>query len=108
MSEGRNDFKQDWTKIKENLLDFSQQALDMAKKGEEQLIKFSQKGRLHLNSAALKLKKEHLYHLIGQEYIRAKCPAAPTPKLKRLIDELNKIDQERKILARKIKSGHHR
>ena len=104
MSEGKNDFKQDWTKIKEQLLDFSQQAIDMAKKGEEQIVKFSQKGRLHLSSATLKLKKEQVLHLVGQEYIRAKCPAAPTPKLKRLIDELNKIDQERKILAKQIKS----
>ncbi|MEI8011128.1 MAG: hypothetical protein WCI27_01415 [Candidatus Omnitrophota bacterium] len=105
MPEGKNDFMQDWSKIKEQLLDYSQQAVVMAKKGEEQLLKFSHKGVMHLDATALRLKKESLYHSIGQEYIRAKCPSTPTLKLKRLIEEFNKLEQERKALAKQLRSA---
>jgi hypothetical protein len=98
-------FQKDWPKIKKQLLDFSQQAVQMAKKGEKEFIRLSNRGKLHINSTALTLKKEHLYHLIGQEYIRAKCPATPTAKLKQLVEEIGKIDKDQKTLDRQIKSG---
>ena len=101
----KKDFKKEWPKIKKQLLDFSQQALHMAQKGEKEVVRLSQRGKLHLNSTALTLKKEHLYHLIGQEYIRAKCPSAPTAKLKQLVDEFNKIEKDHKALERQIKTG---
>ena len=107
MSEGRNDFKQEWPKIKKQLFNFSKQAVDMAQKGEEEFVRLSQKGKLHLNATTLSLKKNYLHHLIGQEYTRAKCPAAPTPKLKQLIEKVNKIDQEKKIVDRQIKSKRY-
>ena len=97
-------FKEDWPQIKKQLLDFSQQAVQMAKKGEKEFVRLSHRGKLHLNSTALTLKKEHLYHLIGQEYIRAKCPSEPTPKLKQLVDEISRIEREQKTLERQIKS----
>src|SRR5262245_51833993 len=96
-------FTKEWPKIKKQLLDFSQQAVQMAKKGEKEFVRLSHRGKLHINSTALTLKKEHLYHLIGQEYVRAKCPAAPTPKLKQLVGEFEKIDKEQRGLERQIK-----
>jgi hypothetical protein len=104
MPSGKNDLGKEWARIKGQLLDYSQQALAMAHKGEEQLVKFSRQGILHLDATALRLRKEELCHRIGQEYMRAKCPAVPTPKLKRLIDEFNKMETERKALAKKLKA----
>ena len=103
MTDERKDFKKEWPKIKKQLLDFSQQAVEMAKKGEKEFIRLSERGKLHINSTALTLKKEHLYHLIGQEYVKAKCPAAPTAKLKQLIEEIEKIEKDRRTLDRQIK-----
>ena len=77
----------------------------MAKKGEKQFVRLSHRGKLHLDSTALSLKREHLYHLIGQEYVHAKCPAKPTAKLKGLIEEVNQIEKDRKALGRQIKTN---
>jgi hypothetical protein len=104
MTEKKKDFKEEWPKIKQQLLDFSQQAVQMAKKGEKEFVRLSRRGKIHLDATALRLKQEHLYHLIGQEYVRAKCPAAPTAKLKQLIAEVNQIEKEQKTLGRQIKT----
>ena len=104
MTDKKSDFKEEWPKLKQQLLDFSQQAVKMAKKGEKEFIRLSRRGRIHLDSTALRLKSEHLYHLIGQEYVRAKCPSKPTLKLKQLIEEVNQIEKEQKNLSRQIKS----
>ena len=100
----RKDFQKEWPKIKKQLTSFSQQAMQMAKKGEREFVRLSKRGKLHLDSTALNLKKEHLYHLIGQEYIRAKCPAKPNAKLQQLIDEVASIDKEQKTLKQQISS----
>ena len=105
MSEEKRNFKKEWPKIKKQLLDFSQQAVHMAKKGEKEFVRLSHRGKLHLDSTALSLKREHLYHLIGQEYVRAKCPAKPTAKLKQLIEEVDQIEKEQKALGRQIKTN---
>ena len=100
----KKDFEKEWPKIKKQLMSFSQQAMQMAKKGEKEFVRLSQRGKLHLDSTALNLKKEHLYHLIGQEYIRAQCPVKPNAKLQQLIDEVANIEKEQKILKRQIGS----
>ena len=101
----KKDFQKEWPKIKKQLLNFSQQAVQLAKKGEKEFVRLSHRGRLHLDSTALNLKKEHLYHLIGQEYVRAKCPAKPNQKLQQLITEIEGIEKEQKILKRQMSSG---
>ena len=102
MSQGERNFKEEWPKIKKQLLNFSHQAIRMVKKGEKEFVRLSHRGRLHLDTTALGLKREHLYHLIGQEYIRAKCPSTPTAKLKQLVEEVNKIEKEQKALGRQL------
>ena len=100
----RKDFQKEWPKIKKQLMNFSQQAMRMAKKGEKEFMRLSQRGKFHLDSTALNLKKEHFYHLIGQEYIRAKCPAKPNAKLQQLIDEVASIEKAQKTLKYQISS----
>lgn len=104
MSKVKNDFNHERPKIKKQLLNFSKHAIDMVQKGKEEFVRLSQKGKLHLNVTTLSFKKNHLHHLIGQEYTMAKCPSTPTPKFKQLVEKLSKIDQEKKAVERQIKS----
>jgi hypothetical protein len=99
------DFKKEWPKIKKKLMEVSQEAVVLAKKGEVELIKFSQKSKLHVDAAALNLKKEKLFYQIGKEYVRLKCPGEKTGKLKSLVDELDAVSLEEKALKRKIKAS---
>jgi hypothetical protein len=77
----------------------------MAKKGEKELIKFSRKSKLHVDSTAINLKKEHLYYLIGKEYSSQGASQQPTAKLTKLIAELKKADKEQRSLKRKINTA---
>ena len=97
------DFKKEWGRTKDQLIQFSRKAAKVAKKGEEELIKFSRQSKLHFDSTAATLKKEHLYHLIGKEYAGLKNPAKPSASLKKLVEELRTIEKEQRVIHRKIK-----
>ena len=97
-----NDFRKEWPKIKRQLVQVSREALDLAKKGERELIRFSRKGKLHFDATALSLKKEHLFLLIGKEYVKAGCPRTQTSQLKKFIEELKKIDKETRRLKKSL------
>lgn len=96
-------FKKEWPKIKKKLLDMSQEAKILAKKGEEELIKFSEKSKLHIDVTSLNLKREKLFYQIGKEYVKAKYPGTKTAKLKKLVDDLEKVKKDEQALKRKIK-----
>jgi len=98
------DFKKEWPRIREELVHVSHEALTLAKKGEKEVRRFSQKGKWQFDATALKLKQNHLYGKIGEEYLKAKCPAQPTPQLKKLVDEWDKIDREIKSINKKIRT----
>ena len=97
------DFKKEWPNMKKKLMEMSREAVKLAKKGEEELVKFSQKSKLHIDAASLGLKKEKLFYQIGKEYVRAKCPGIKTPRLAKLIEELEAVDKAEKALKREIK-----
>jgi hypothetical protein len=97
------DFKKEWEKTRDQLAKFSKEAAKVAKKGEQELVKFSRRSKLHIDATAISLKKEHLYYLIGKEYTKENTPAEPTPKLAKLINELKKADKEQQTLNRKLK-----
>jgi len=63
---GRYDFKGEWEKTRVQLAKFSKEAAKVAKRGEEELIKFSRQGKLHVDSTAMSLRREKLYYLIGK------------------------------------------
>lgn len=98
----RYDFKKDWPYLKDELKRISEEAMKMVKKGEEEITRYSQIGIMHLDATALKLKKEHLYHLVGKEYVQAGCPKEPTAKLQKYLVELKKIDKDIKDLGTKV------
>lgn len=97
------DLKKEWPKIKKELVRISREAIKLAKKGEKELIKISYRGKLQIDSTALNLKREHIFHLIGKEYVKSDCPEIQTPKLKKLVLEVKKIDKHIAVLKRKIK-----
>ena len=104
MASTQFDFKKEWEKTKKQLMKFSQEAANIAKKGEQEILEFSRKGKLFIDSKAISLKKDTLYKQIGEAYVRLKDPLKPTAKLKRLVDEVKKIDKEERSLKKQLKS----
>ena len=98
----QGDFQGEWTKVKKQLVQFSEEAMKLAKKGEKELKVLSRKGKVHLDRAALNLKKEHLYFLIGQEYVKAKCPGSKTPRLEKLIVRIHHVENDLRSLTRQL------
>ncbi|MEW5895092.1 MAG: hypothetical protein AB1650_04985 [Candidatus Omnitrophota bacterium] len=104
MPEEKYDFKQEWPQIKKKLIKMSQEAMVLAKKGETELVKFSQKSKLHLDAASLNLKKEKLFYQIGKEYVKSKG-AEKSMKMKTFLAEMDEVEKEERLLKRKIKSS---
>lgn len=97
------DFKKEWERTKKQLLQLGQEARSLARKSESEIVKFSKKGKLHLDVTATNLKLEKLYYLIGKEYVKLKDDAKPTAKLSKLIEEVKNLNKEQKVLNRKLK-----
>jgi len=102
------DFKKEWEKTKKQLVKFGKEASEVAKKGEKELLEFSRKGKLHVDSTAITLKKEHLYYQIGKEYVKIKDPGLQPAKLKKLMGELQKADRQQRQLKSKLKPSRKR
>ena len=102
------DFKKDWPRIKKQLTELSDEAKVLVKKGEKELVKLTRESKRHIDATALHLKKEHLYHLIGKEYLKSGCPAEPSTLMKQLVAESQKIEKDMAALARRRKASSPR
>ncbi len=98
------DFKKEWPKIKKQLTQLSNEALDLARKGEKEIVRLSRRGKLHVDATAIAVQKERLYYLIGKEYIKAKCPGELTLKLKQLVGEKDKLDKNMAVLKKRMET----
>lgn len=98
------DFKKEWPKIKKRLLDMSQEAKVLAKKGEEELVKFSKKSKLQIDATSLNLKKEKLFYQIGREYARYQKSGKKTAKMIKFLEELAAVEKQERVLKRKMKA----
>jgi len=98
-----HDFKKDWEKTKVQLQKLSKEAAKAAKKGEEQLVKFSRRSKLHIDSTAMTLKKEQLFYRIGKEYVSLKEAGIPSVKLKKLVSDLDNANKEQSTIKDKLK-----
>ena len=100
------DLKKEWEKTKIQLQKFSQEAAVLAKKGEKELIEFSRKGKLHLDSTAIGLKIEHLYYMIGKEYVKnRRSPESSSAQLDKLIKEITRLEKDHKLLQGKMRQN---
>lgn len=101
-------FKKELEKTKKQLLKFSQEAIDVAIKGEKELIKLSKQGKLHVDTTAIGLKKEKLYYLIGKEYVKAKAPQTPNARLKGYLNDLKMLNRQQRSLKTKMKKSNNK
>ena len=101
----RYDFKKDWPRIKKQLTELSDEAKVLVKKGEKELVKLTKESKRHIDATALHLKKEHLYHLIGKEYLKSGCPSEPSTLMKQLVAEFKNIEKEMAALSRPRKKA---
>ena len=99
------DFKKEWEKTRLQLAKFSKEAVKIAKKGEKELVEFTRRSRLRVDSTAISLKKEKLYYLIGKEYANTMGPDKVEPKLQKLVDELNKANKRQLALKRRLNTS---
>jgi hypothetical protein len=97
------DFKQEWKKRRDQLSKLSKEALQVAKKGEKEFFELSRKTKIHVDSTALTLKKEHLYYLIGKEYVNTQGTDKSTSKLMKFVSELKKANRQQLALKRRLK-----
>ena len=102
------DFKKEWEKTKKQLKQLSAEALQLAKKGEKELVNISRKSKWHLDSTAVTLKRDRLYFLIGKVYAQVKNNSARTKELGRLMKEMQALDKEEKDIQKKMKGTQGR
>ena len=98
------DFKGEWEKTRERLTKFSKDALEVAKKGEKELVKFSRLGKLQVDAPAVGLKSDQLYYLAGRAHVQASTPEKPTPAIAKLLDELKAVEGQQKAIRTKLKN----
>ena len=99
-----NELQKDWEKAKEQIVRLSKDALDLAKKGEAELVTLSKKTRIHFDLTALSLHKEKLIYQIGKEFIKSKVEVSSVT-LKKLLQEFHKLENDEKKLRNKIKAA---
>lgn len=96
------DFRKEWEKTKKQLIEFGKEATKIAKQGEQELVKFSEKSVLHIDATAANLRKEKLFYQIGKEYVQQLKSKKESAALTKLLQELDLVEEEGKILKRKI------
>lgn len=96
------DFRKEWETTKKQLIEFGKEATKIAKKGEQELVKFSEKSVLHIDATAANLRKEKLFYQIGKEYVQQLKNKKESAALTKLLRELDSVEAEGKVLKRKI------
>ena len=104
MKKKEHDFHKDWEVIKKQLTQVGQEAVKIAKQGEKEIVRISQEGKRLFDSTTLEVKREKIIYHIGQEYIKAKCPAQPTAKMQKLLEELKTVGKQQRQLKTKKKA----
>lgn len=97
------DVKQEWDKTKKQLIRFGKEVGELVRKGEDEIIALSQKGKIQIESTTTSIKKEKLYYQIGKEYVALGDQSKPSRTLKKLLDEYHKLEREQKSLSTKLK-----
>ncbi|MDD3375552.1 MAG: hypothetical protein PHY73_07530 [Candidatus Omnitrophica bacterium] len=96
-------FEDKLEEIKKKFSIFSKEAMVLAKKGEKEFVRLSKEGKLHVDSATVGIKREHLLYLIGKEYVRLNCPGEKSEKLKKFMKELEDLKKKDSALKRTLK-----
>jgi len=97
------DFKKEWESTKKQLSELTKQVAVLAKKGEKEIVRFSKKSKLYLDTTAISLKQKDLYYLIGVEYVKSKKDPSKNKKLQGLLKEIASVNKDYKTLKTKMK-----
>ncbi len=100
----QQEIKKNWPKAKKELEKLGKEALIAAEEGKKQFVRFSKQSKLRLDITSLELKKEHLYYLIGKEFVKENCPGTYGDKLKKFIDDLKQVNREQGQLKKLLES----
>ena len=98
------DFKKEWPRIQSQLDKFSKEAMVVLKKGEDEVVRLSKEGKLRVDSTTLSVKKEHLFYLIGKEFVKSGDKKDANPKIKKLLNQFEDMEKALRDLERKIKA----
>ncbi len=90
----------DLEKARQQWKKFSKEAVEWAKKSEEDIMKLSSRGKLHVDATTTGLRLEHLCYLIGKEYVSHS--GKRTSKMTQLLGQYKKLIQEQKSLKSKL------
>jgi hypothetical protein len=97
------DLKKEWPKMQAELVRIGREAQKLAKEGERELRYFTQQSKLQVDKGALALKKEHLFYLVGKQYVKDGASAVPGATLKELLEQLVKLEDEEARVAQQLK-----
>lgn len=97
------DVKQEWEKTKKQLVRFGKEVGELVRKGEDEIITLSQRGKMQIEATTTNLKKEKLYYQIGKEFVKLSDTSKPSVVLKKLLEEYRKLEREQKSIGSKLK-----
>ena len=96
------DFKNDWEKAKQYLVKFSKEAQKIAVKSEKEVVKFSKKGMLQLDSTTIGIKREKIYYQIGKAYAGLEDFSKPSARLLKLMNDLGALNKKQAGIKKKL------
>ena len=103
------DVKQEWEKTKKQLVRFGHEVGELVRKGEDEIIHLSQKGKIQIEATTTTLKKEKLYYQIGKEYVALSDVSKPSDGPEEIDGAIpHKLEREQKSLNTKLKKKSHR
>jgi len=93
-----------WPEVKDRLYKIGKDALELAKYGEEKVVKLSKKSKLQFGLVTLQLKREQLYYKLGKEALSLlKKGVIKNKKLKSMYGQISILDKQINSIKRNIK-----
>jgi hypothetical protein len=93
-----------WQEARENLRALGQKTMRLAQKGEKEVVRASQIGRLQLDVVSLNLKKENVFRQAGKKAyeMNLKKSGVDPAKLTSLFNQITKINRQIKVKKSKV------
>jgi len=93
-----------WQQAKENLKELGQKTMNLAQKGEKEVVRASKVGKLQLDIVSINLKKENIFRLAGKRAheMHSKKRHIESAKLASLFSQIDKLNQQIKATKAKI------
>ena len=100
----KKNFRQDWENVRLKASQIATTTAHLARRGEKSLRKLSLKGKWHLDITAIQLQKDHLYYLVGKEFLKSRKKKT-SATLDKYVREYQRIDKIYYELLKKLKES---